>query len=370
MKLRALLILSFLALSSSVILAKPDKRKEKSNGSKVERTIVTEANVTVSVCMVSGTIRVRGWDRNEVRARSSEAAEITFQREGDGPAAKLARKIKLLIADEAQDAAHPGPCESFSELELDVPRGATVDLKARDGDIDVDNVAMAYVNTQNGAVTIERATKAVDAGTIGGDILLRDSSGSIKLHSVGGSIDANNVRPSQIGDTFEAKSLGGDITLEGVSHAHLMARTLNGDLRATGPLAKGGRYDLQTNSGDLTLTMPESASFKVTARFSQNVEIISDFPLTMSSFGSAPPDLPKPPVAPPGPAPKAEAVPKPAPPSGPDDDTPVVKVKTDKYGKKVSVNIFALRRIEGTHGGGDATIELSSFSGTIHLRKQ
>lgn len=371
MKLRTSLVLLLLVLSSTLTLANTDKRKEKGRGAKAERTIATEANVAVSVCMISGSIRVHGWDRNEVRARSSEAAEIEFRREGQGSDTKLARKIELLIADEAQGVGHARSCESFSEIELDVPREATVQLQTRDSDIEVADVAVVYVSTQNGDVNIERATKAVDAGTIGGGISLRDSSGSISLHSAGGSIDASNVRPAQAGDTFEAKSLAGDITLEGVSHGQLKARTLNGSLCATGPLAKGGRYDLQTMSGDLTLTLPENSSFRVTARFSQGADIISDFPLTLSSQGSAHASpSPRAPTPPANSAPQADPAPVPAP---EDDGSRILaKIKTDKSGRTIIVSVptFALRRIEGTHGTGDATIDLASFSGTIHLRKQ
>src|ERR1700682_3582859 len=36
----------------------------------VERTIATDANVAVRVCVASGSITGHGWDRKEVRARS------------------------------------------------------------------------------------------------------------------------------------------------------------------------------------------------------------------------------------------------------------------------------------------------------------
>lgn len=374
MRLRTILILSLLFVAATPASAHSDKRKEKGRGPKVERTIATEANVAVSACLISGRVRVRGWDRNEVRARSSEAAEIQFRREGEGPDTRLARKVELLIADEAQGTAHARSCESFSEIELDVPRGATVQLQTRDSDIEVADVAIVYVSTQNGDVSIERATKAVDAGTIGGGISLQDSSGTISLHSAGGNIDAGNVRPAQAGDIFEARSLAGDITLEGISHGQLKARTLNGSLCATGPLAKGGRYDLQTISGDLTLTLPENSSFRVTAKFSQGADVISDFPLTLSNLGSAPADpSPRTPAPPADPARKPDPMPKPEPASAPtpQDEIPptVTKLKKDKHGRTV-VATFALRRVEGVYGSGDAFMDLSSFSGTIHLRKQ
>jgi hypothetical protein len=370
MNFRTSLILLVLIFSSSSVLARTDKRAEKNRGSKAERTIAVDARVTVSACSVSGGITVHGWDRNEVRARSSEAAEIKFQRKDEGAEASPAKKIELLILDKEQGPTQPGFCESSSEIELDVPRGATVQLRTRDSDISVFEVATVYVNTQNGDVTIERASGTVEAGSIGGGISLKDSSGRINLHSAGGSIEASDVRPADAGDTFEAHSLSGEITLDHVTHAQLSAHTLNGSLRLTGPLAHSGRYNFRTMSGDMTLTLPEDSSFQLSARYSQKAEIITDFPITLITQSPAQPSpasAPNP-VAPVSPAASAAPHPDPA----PQKDSPevVTKIKTKTRTVIVDVSSLAMRRLEGIHGSGDAKLELASFSGTIHLQKQ
>lgn len=370
MNFRTFLVLLLLIFSSSSVLAHTDKRDEKGRGSKVERTIAVDQHVTVSACSVSGGITVHGWDRNEVRVRSSEAAEIKFQRKDEGAAASPARKIELLILDKEPGPIQPGFCESSSEIELDVPRGATVQLRTRDSDISVFDVATAYVNTQNGDVTIEHATTLVEAGSIGGGISLKDSSGRINLHSAGGSIEASDVRPAEAGDTFEARSLGGEITLNRVTHAQLSAHTLNGSLSVTGPLAHSGRYNFRTMSGDMTLTLPEDSSFQLSARFSQKAEIITDFPLTLIPQSSAQPG-PAPAaivVAPVAPAASAASPLDPTPPNDPPEV--VVRIKTKTRTVIVDVSSVTLRRLEGIHGSGDAKLELASFSGTIHLQKQ
>src|SRR6185295_11313229 len=118
----------------------------------------------------------------------------------------------------------------------------------------------------------------VDAGTIGGSITLKDSKGGFNLHSVGGSIDASSVRPSEASDIFDASSVGGDITLEQVAHARLNARSLNGSLNMTGQLAHDGHYGFKTISGDVTLTLPANSSFKISAKLSKSAEMITDFP--------------------------------------------------------------------------------------------
>ena len=335
--------------------------------------------------MASGSITVHGWDRKEVRARSTDVAEIEFQHEGEP-----ARKIQLLIADKAQGPGRTTSCLSFSDVEMDVPHGATVQLQTRDGDISVEDVATAYVNTQNGDVRIEHASKAVDVGTIGGEISLRESSGGVNLHSVGGNIEVSGIRPGEATDIFDASSVGGDITLEQVAHARLNARSLNGSLRMIGALAHDGHYGFKTISGDVTLELPGNSSFKISARLSRNAEMITDFPLTLMSYSTASASpLPKvavtprpdaaplpesktasPPATTATPAPLIDIV-SPAPPAEPQAGPPKApdKVKGPKA-PRVVIEGYPLRRLDGICGSGDALIDVGSFSGTVHLKKQ
>lgn len=371
MKFRTTLILLTLLFTCAVALATSNKgdtkRDEKRRGTKIDRKSPADSQVSVSVCISSGSIKVKGWDRNEVHAYSVEAGDIELRRKDDG--AGPAKKLEVRVRDSEADSTAGNPCEAYSDLELDVPHGATVQLKTRDSDIEVAGVAVVFAETQNGDVSIERVTKLVEASSLGGGISLKESRGRVLLHSASGSIDATDVRPSDPSDTFEARSLGGDITLDHVTHVQLAANTLNGGLCVTGPLASGGRYNFRTMSGDMTLTMPENSSFQLSARYSQQAEIITEFPITVLSQGNAKPA----PV--PAPAPTA----KPAPPTPPVVSGPIVvevkpevtaKVKTKKGTVVVDLAGLSLRRLEGIHGSGDAKLELASFSGTIHLHKQ
>jgi Putative adhesin len=365
MRFQAFIISVFILSSTATArttgrLATPTDKGAK--GQQVERTIKADAHVAVTACVISGSIEVHGWDKNEVRARANDAAEIEFQRKDGTAEAAPAGKIVLLIADKAQGVGRASSCQSFSDIHLDVPRGASVQLQTRDGDIRVFDVATAYVNTQSGDVVIERATKAVDAGTIGGGISLRDSSGCINLHSIGGNIEAAGAGPVETSDVFEAGTVGGDIALDRVAHAHLNAHTLNGALSMSGPLAHQGRYAFKTISGDITLTVPEKSSFQLSAKISQRAELITDLPLTLKAEQSSSKPAPSTP-APPSAAPDGAAAPTPKP--KPAKGDMVIKHKV-----LVEMPNVGLRNILAVYGSGDAVISLASFSGTIHLRKQ
>jgi DUF4097 and DUF4098 domain-containing protein YvlB len=360
MKFRTAFIIPVLILAvATFALGRDDKREKKDRAQQVERTTSADSSVAVSVCLASGAISVRGWDRNEVRARSRDVGELEFRRRDATPESSPAKKIEVLISDRADGSVgRLGSCRAFSDIELDVPRGATVQLQTRDGNINVTDVAKAFVNTQSGDIRLERASQSVDAGCIGGNITLKDSSGRISLHSLSGSIEAIAVRPGEAADSFDASSVSGDIVLDRVGHAQVNARTTSGSVSMSGPLAHTGNYGFKTLSGDLTLTLPADSSFKLSAKVSQNAEIITDFPVTLTTEASTSARPPAPPA-----------------PATPPTDAKAPKDDGSKKGvivstRKVVVVIPGYRHFNAIYGTGDATIYVASFSGTIHLRKK
>src|SRR6185369_2040252 len=172
----------------------------------------------VTLCVASGTLNVRGWDKNEIHVRSMDAAQIEFRRiDKVKDTTRPAGRIDVMVLDKATGANPKLDCQALASVEMDVPTGATVQVQTRDGDIMIAGVAGAYAGSQNGDIVIDRASKLVEAGSVGGSISLRDSSGRVFLNSAGGGVEAINVRPATADDTFEVGTVSGDIQLDHVS---------------------------------------------------------------------------------------------------------------------------------------------------------
>ena len=245
-----------------------------------------------------------------------------------------------------------------------MPAGATVQVQTRDGDITIAGVAGAYAGSQNGDIMIERATKLVEAGSVGGSISLRDSSGRVNLNSAGGGVEVINVRPATDEDTFEVGTVSGDIQLDRVSNPKVTGKDCNGTVTMTGPLAKTGYYGFTNMTGDMVLAMPHDASFQLNAKVSEKHDIVSDFALKYSERTAAaataqspkpaktPESTPKPPAA------KGKALPR----TGPVVAPIVVE-------RPAVVAPYVLRRVNAICGSGDATIPIASFGGTVRLKK-
>jgi hypothetical protein len=381
MKFRAIQICLVLILVSifatASVLARPASRNGDARAQKIERTVSADPSVTVSICVMSGSIRVHGWDKNEVLARSSDAAQIELRQKDGASQSGKAIKVEVFVVDKSDEQRVKNNCQAYSDLELFVPRPASVHVQTRDGDISIADVAVAVAGTQNGDINIERVSRAVEVGSVGGSVSIKDSTGRVSVTTIGGGIEVVNLRPSATADGFEAVSVSGDLNLEGVSHSRLNARTVSGDVHLTGPLAAGGRYGFKTMSGDITLTLPGDSSFSLSARVSNDGEIISDFPLTLIpgmtlSPAPAPAPAPAPPASTVSTVPPKSLAPPPA--ATPEASPVIVKVAPRMSKVIVTTPVITvtpiLRRVNAVCGAGDASIQVASFSGTLHLIKR
>jgi hypothetical protein len=306
---------------------KPEKAKArigKADIEQEERAVAAEPGVVITLCMDSGKITVRGSDRREVRALFAKGTKIDFSLDTDVNTANPAARLEVLVADPSDDedpGPHFGRCSGSADIELEVPREATLFFKSADADLEVDAVAEAHLETNAGKISMNRVTRAVEAMSIEGDVLLENSSGRVRLESFNGSIEAVNVSKTAEGDFFRAKTVSNDVMLDRVTHSRVEVSTISGEITVSGPLARYAHYDIKTTSGDITMTMPVDSSFRLTARVSEAGEIVTDFPLKYASG-----------------------------------------LSTDR--------LLSAGQMIGTHGKGDATINLASFSGTLRLRRQ
>jgi DUF4097 and DUF4098 domain-containing protein YvlB len=288
-----------------------------------ERTVTAAESVNVTVSTGTGKIIVHGWDRQEVRARvEDEDARVELRNTDGANGTGPALRVEVLVSDSADEEPQYGVSIASADVQVDVPRGATVYLKTQDGDIEVDGVAEARIETIDGEIEVVRVAKAIDATSVGGDMTVENSAGRVRLNSIGGSISAREIRSTEPSDFLKAKTVSGDLTLDRIGQTHVETNTISGEVRLNGPLARGGSYDFTTTTGDITLAIPNDSSFKINARVSEGGEIITEFPLHYKSEG--------PPAA----------------------------------------SILQSGRLSGSFGTGDATINLISFSGTVRLRRK
>lgn len=299
-----------------------------------EQTLAAEATVTLLACLESGDVIVRAWDRKEVRARSNDASRIELRRADATVEPNPAQRIEVLVAKDQEEHARPGLCSNSGNLELDVPRGSTVQIKGNTGDVSITGVANVRAKTLSGDIELQRITKSVEAWSANGTIVMRNSSGRVRLETISGEIIAGDLGTDEASDEFFAKSVSGEISLAKLAHTHVEASSSNSAIDFEGVLVEGGLYTLKSHSGSVRLILPPDSAFQLNAKVHHSGEIMTEFPIRQ---------------------------------------VPVMVSDDPRNSASVGGALLQDGRLTGVTGRSDkraATLILSSFSGTVHLQQQ
>jgi DUF4097 and DUF4098 domain-containing protein YvlB len=130
-------------------------------------------------------------------------------------------------------------------------------------------------------------------GLRGSEIILEGDSSPVEVHevdaggqhlhvrTVSGNIDLGNISNAHL----EIRSLSGDVLLENVSGPKVQVTTTQGGIRYEGQFGANGEYSLISHSGDINVSLPEGASVDMMAE-SVEGSAFNDFPLQQKTHSS------------------------------------------------------------------------------------
>lgn len=233
-----------------------------------EKSIAVDPNVNIKFCVSEGSLKINGWERNEVRV---------FVRSGRLPGFKVLEKDPvtnkpnwLMISNVAAEGTRPAPmseCLAGNEIELDVPMTSSVTLSGRVTETTIDSIKKVSVKTVEGDITLRGISGGISAATYQGDLMVEGSGGSIMLESTTGNILAFDVSPGQIGDLFKAKTNSGNVMLQQVEHRQIEANTISGSVNFNGKFLSGGLYNFKTSNGSIKMQIPAKSSCTIKATY-------------------------------------------------------------------------------------------------------
>jgi Uncharacterized conserved protein len=294
------------------------KRAENDQPTPAEKFIKTEPNVNVQLCVSEGSVRINGWDRNEIRAFVNGGSKIGFKVLQKSRTTQNPVWVRILGFDPLTDnEVGLDECLSGEQIEIDVPRGAVVKMTGRESEIRIESIAEAFVENESGDIFLSDIASGVRATTLEGDVSVENSGGSMMLYTTTGNILAFDVQPSKIGDSFKAKTRSGAVTLQSIAQRDVEVSSVSGTIRFAGEFSSGGRYNFGTTNGSILLVLPESVSCKVNATY---------------GFGAFQSDIP---------------------------------IKD-----QIKVPSSQVQKLIGIIGTGDSTLNLTTYSGSIRIRKQ
>ena len=171
--------------------------------------------------------------------------------------------------------------DSFVSVDftVTVPQNASVTLKSVSGDVRVTNIrGELRAESVSGTVVATDVPRATLLKSVSGDLQLTNAGSDTSL--TGGTVSGNVVVRRLKARTIDFGSVSGNVRLEEVEAESATLRSVSGNIEYGAELARNGRYDFTSHSGDVRLMLTGNTGFDVEATtFSGDVR--SDYALTL-----------------------------------------------------------------------------------------
>jgi DUF4097 and DUF4098 domain-containing protein YvlB len=241
----------------------PDSTEFQSWGSdkKIERTFSVQDGGLLSIEADCGSITTRGSDSGDLSIR-------VFARGND-------ESIKNLRVDFDQQGNTVRVVERASRHYFNIFHYNNLDLQF---EVSVPKNFNLHLRTSGGNISVADLNGNAEGETSGGDLQLRNISGSVRLNTSGGNIDAQDlkgectcvtsggsIRADAITGTLRFETSGGNIDIGG-AEGKLVASTSGGDILAS--LKSNQGIDLSTSGGNVTVRIPKDTPAEINAETS------------------------------------------------------------------------------------------------------
>jgi Toastrack DUF4097 len=160
------------------------------------------------------------------------------------------------------------------------PEGTRVTVKSISGNISVRDIQGGLtLETISGTVRIANAGRTASGRSISGDIELVDTKveGTLEAGTISGTVRLRHVTARSL----TVNSVSGNVELEDLTVERVGAQVISGDIAFVGDLQPNGRYEFTSHSGNVRVAIPAGTGFQIEAS-SFSGSINTDIPITMS----------------------------------------------------------------------------------------
>lgn len=258
------------------------------------RTLKVGANGELQLANISGDIAVSRGGGNDVSVEIIKTARGRT----DEDARELLQLVQVEVVERGGRAEVKTQYPRGDELRrnnrrnfnvsvaynVTAPEGIRLRASSISGSITVRDIkGEVSAESVSGNVRVFNGGRIASAKSISGNVELNDTEidGSFSASSASGSVVLRKVKAQRL----ELGSISGDVLLDDVDSQRVDAQSVSGNVRFGGLVAKGGRYELSSHSGNVNVALGGSTGFEVEATsFSGSVR--SDFSFSTSSADS------------------------------------------------------------------------------------
>ncbi|MBA2687758.1 MAG: DUF4097 family beta strand repeat protein [Gemmatimonadaceae bacterium] len=228
----------------------------------IDTTVALEKEGTVDLTIISGRIRVLGWDRQDVKI--SARIDRGYVKMDAGMS-----RVRLSVEGDRGRAGE-------AIFEVSVPRGSRVVMNSTSGDLFASGTR-GEVNAESvsGDIDVSDVRRRLSAESVSGSQHIANVVGDVRSEAVSGRIEMENIA----GD-IEAETVSGRVVMLDIKSKFVKAGSVSGRVAFAGPIDPAGRYEFESHSGSIRLAVPENTGALLRVEtFSGHVE--SDFPVTL-----------------------------------------------------------------------------------------
>jgi DUF4097 and DUF4098 domain-containing protein YvlB len=241
-----------------------------------ERTVTIGSGGLLDLSNLSGRITVTGGGGRDVVISATKRARNA---RSDAEASTLFGGVRIDVAERTGRVvvrtiygARSGRRGSVGvDYTVRVPRDTALELRSVSGDIEVSDVrGETRVEVVSGDLTLLDVTNLARAKTVSGDVEVVDAAGArdTSLAVVSGDLRVRNLKAPRI----EVESVSGDVDLTDLETERLNVGSVSGDVRFQGPLARTGRYEVNSHSGSVRLRVAGSGFDLEAQTFSGDID--------------------------------------------------------------------------------------------------
>jgi DUF4097 and DUF4098 domain-containing protein YvlB len=272
MKLQRLIVTAVAVMALPLTAHAQDEQDVQIRGlTRIDTTVRLDRGGAVDLSLISGKIRVTGWDRADVKISASiESGYLRFNANSS--------RVSLSVEDSDNDGRRGRRHNDVGDARYDVsvPRGSRLILEAVSGDvISKGSQGEIEATSVSGDVDVTDGVRTVSAESVSGSVHAASVNGNLRTETVSGDLRVENVT----GDV-EASTVSGSIRLVGIQSKDVRTESVSGDLTYTGTIEPSGRYSFESHSGTVRLNIPKGAG----AQFSVETfsgDLSTDFPVTI-----------------------------------------------------------------------------------------
>ena len=262
------LVLAGTAMAALPLLANAQDNRGRTQ---IDTTVRLDRGGAVDLSLISGRIRVTGWDRSDVKISASiDDGYLQFSANSS--------RVSLSVEDDDDHDRRGRRHNNVGDAryEVSVPRGSRLILEAVSGDVTATgSQGEIEASSVSGSVDVSDGLRTVSAESVSGNAHVARVNGDLRVETVSGSLRVENVSGN-----VEASSVSGDIRLIGIQSKDVRTETVSGDITYAGTIEPAGRYSLESHSGTLRMDIPRGAG----AQFSVETfsgDLSTDFPFTL-----------------------------------------------------------------------------------------